>query len=383
MQHAATAQNATKQNVQGVALIMAGGTGGHVFPALAVARVLRERGLTPVWLGTEKGMESRLVPQHHIEMEYITVGGVRGKSIKTAVLAPLQLLRAVLQAVVIIHKRKPVIVFGAGGFVSGPGGIAAWLTRTPLVIHEQNAIAGMTNRWLARVARRVYEAFPGALGSKAICVGNPVRREIAAVAAPAQRFAGRSDAMRVLVVGGSLGAQRLNALVPAALALLRPDERPQVIHQAGEKNLAATQAAYRDSNVQGEVRAFIDDMAAMYGWADLVICRAGALTVSELAAVGVASLLVPFPAAVDDHQTHNAQFLVNAGAAVLLQERDLQGEQGVQRLADALYNLCSQGRERLLQMAERARARAIVDADVRIADECLQLAGFQPNRSAA
>lgn len=355
---------------QPVVLIMAGGTGGHVFPALAVARVLRERGLQPVWLGTEKGMESRLVPQHHIEMEFITVAGVRGKGVKTALLAPLHLLRAVLQAMSVIRKRKPVVVFGAGGFVSGPGGIAAWLLRKPLVIHEQNAIAGMTNRWLAKLAARVYEAFPGSF-KEAICVGNPVRREIADAPAPAVRFEGRTDALRVLVVGGSLGAQRLNALVPAALALLRPEERPQVIHQAGERNLQAAQAAYRDSKVDGDVRAFIDDMAGMYGWADLVICRAGALTVSELAAVGVAALLVPFPAAVDDHQTHNAQFLVNAGAAILIQERELTP----QRLADALHNLCSQGRAHLLQMAQQARARAIIDADVRIADECLRLAG--------
>lgn len=356
-----------------VALIMAGGTGGHVFPALAVARVLRERGLTPVWLGTERGMESKLVPQHHIEMEFITVAGVRGKGLKTALLAPLHLMRAVMQAMLIVRKRKPVVVFGAGGFASGPGGIAAWLMRTPLVIHEQNAIAGMTNRWLARVATRVFEAFPHSFASKAICVGNPVRREIAAVAAPAIRFAQREGVMRVLVIGGSLGAQGLNALVPAALALLPVNERPHIVHQAGERNLAAAQAAYTQAKVEGEVRAFIDDMAAMYGWADLIICRAGALTVSELAAVGVAALLVPFPSAVDDHQTHNAKFLVNAGAAILIQERDL----SPQRLADALHNLLMQGRQHLLNMAERARARAIVDADVRIADACMQLARVQ------
>ena len=354
-----------------IALIMAGGTGGHVFPALAVARCLRERGLTPVWLGTERGMESRLVPQYQIDIEFITVSGVRGKGIRTVLLAPLQLLRAVWQAMLVIRRRKPVVVFGAGGFASGPGGIAAWLMRKPLVIHEQNAIAGMTNRWLAHLARRVYEAFPRTFPGTAECVGNPVRREIAAIPVPALRFAGRNDAIRLLVVGGSLGAQRLNELVPAALALLQQHERPQVIHQSGEKNLAAAKAAYEESKVAGEVRPFINDMAAMYGWADLVICRAGALTVSELAAAGLASLLVPFPAAVDDHQTLNAQFLVNAGAAVLIQERELTA----QRLADALHNLCVQGRAQLLRMAERARDCAIVDADVRIADGCLQVAG--------
>ena len=358
-----------------VALIMAGGTGGHVFPALAVARVLRERGLLPVWLGTARGMESKLVPQHHIEMELITVSGVRGKGLNTLLSAPFAVLRAVWQAWRVIHKRKPVVVFGAGGFASGPGGIAAWLTRTPLVIHEQNAIAGMTNRALAYFAKRVFSAFP-MNGSKqsslrhAEYVGNPVRREIAEISAPTHRFAERDDVMRVLIIGGSLGAQGLNTIVPAALALLRLRERPQVIHQAGERNLANAQAAYREHKVDAEVRAFIDDMAAMYAWADLVICRAGALTVSELAAAGVASLLVPFPAAVDDHQTHNAQFLVNAGAALLIQERDL----SPQRLADALHNLLIQGRAHLLQMAQRAREQAIIDADVRIADACLQLA---------
>lgn len=354
----------------GTILIMAGGTGGHVFPALAVARVLRERGFTPVWLGTERGMESRLVPQHRIEMELIAVSGVRGKGLGTLLLAPFRLFRAVSQAVSVIRRRKPAVVFGAGGFASGPGGIAAWLLRKPLVIHEQNAIAGMTNRWLSRLATKVFEAFPNSF-PRAVCVGNPVRREIAAVPAPAARFAARGDALRVLVAGGSQGAQRLNAVVPAALALLQPRERPQVIHQAGERNLAAALAAYRENGIDADVRAFIDDMAAMYAWADLVICRAGALTVSELAAVGVASLLVPFPAAVDDHQTHNAQFLVNAGAALLIQERDL----SPQRLADVLRDLLTQGRAHLQRMGEQARKQAIVDADVRIADACVQLAG--------
>lgn len=359
-----------------VALIMAGGTGGHVFPALAVARVLRERGFTPVWLGTARGMEARLVPQHNIEMEWIAVSGVRGKSAATRLLAPLHIARAVWQALGVMRRRQPAVVFGAGGFASGPGGFAAWLTRRPLVIHEQNAIAGMTNRLLSRVATRVFEAFPHSFdkGSESKlpieCVGNPVRREIAAITPPALRFAERNDALRVLIVGGSQGAQRLNSTVPAALALLRLEERPQVIHQAGERNLAAAQAAYRDHQVVAEVRPFIDDMAAMYAWADLVICRSGALTVSELAAAGVASLLVPFPAAVDDHQTHNAQFLVTAGAALLIQESELTA----QRLADALHNLFVAGRTRLQQMAERARTCAIVDADVRIADACVELA---------
>lgn len=359
-----------------VVLIMAGGTGGHVFPALAVARVLRERGMLPVWLGTARGMEGRLVPQHHIEIELINVGGLRGKGVATLMRAPFVLSRAVWQAMRVINKRKPLVVFGAGGFASGPGGIAAWLTRTPLVIHEQNAIAGVTNRALAHFAKRVFSAFP-AMTTKhelkhAECVGNPVRRELSAMPAPAERFANRTGQMRVLVIGGSQGARYLNTVVPQALALLRVHERPLVIHQAGDRNFEDAQSRYRELNVTAEVKDFIHDMAAMYAWADLVICRAGALTVSELAAVGLGSLLVPFPAAVDDHQTFNAQFLVHAGAALLIQERDLTP----QRLADALHNLLSQGRQCLLNMAERARALAIVDADVRIADACMQLAGL-------
>ena len=362
--------------MQPVALIMAGGTGGHVFPALAIARVLRERGVMPVWLGTARGMESKLVPQHHIELELIDVGGVRGKGVVTLLKAPFVLLRAVWQAMRVIRKRNPIVVFGAGGFASGPGGIAAWLCRKPLVIHEQNAIAGMTNRALAYIATRVFSAFPSVSNTPILkhaqCVGNPVRRELSSLAEPMQRFANRTDAMRVLIIGGSQGARHLNAVVPQALALLRPHERPQVVHQAGERHYAETQSRYRELHVNGDVRDFIDDIAAMYEWADLIVCRAGALTVSELAAVGLGALLVPFPAAVDDHQTFNAQFLVNAGAALLIQEADLTP----QRLADALHNLLSQGREHLLRMAERARAQAIIDADVRIADVCLQLAGL-------
>jgi UDP-N-acetylglucosamine--N-acetylmuramyl-(pentapeptide) pyrophosphoryl-undecaprenol N-acetylglucosamine transferase len=316
-------------------------------------------------------MESRLVPQHQIQMEFISIGGVRGKGLHTLLFAPIKLVRAVWQAIKVIRRLQPVIVFGAGGFVSGPGGIAAWLLRKPLVIHEQNAIAGMTNRWLARIADQVFEAFPGSFTKDAICVGNPVRREIAAIAQPTERFAARHDAIRLLVVGGSLGARRLNELLPAALALIPVEQRPQVIHQAGEKNLASAQLAYREYQVAGDIRAFIQDMAEMYSWADFVVCRAGALTVSELAAAGVASILVPFPAAVDDHQTQNAQFLVKADAAVMIQEKELTA----QRLAEVLQRLCHQGRARLLQMAEHARACAVVDADARIAKTCLALTG--------
>ena len=254
---------------RGTVLIMAGGTGGHVFPALAAARVLRERGYEPMWLGTQRGMEAKLVPQHQIPMEWITITGVRGKNIATLLLAPFKLIRAVWQSLKVMRRVRPSVVLGAGGFVSGPGGIAAWLSRRPLVIHEQNAIAGMTNRWLSRFARCVLEAFPNSFPArvKAQCVGNPVRREIASLPAPAQRYAERKGPLRVLVIGGSQGAARLNAVVPAAIAEIDAPMRPLVIHQAGERHIVQARELYAKHNVQGDVRAFIDDMAQMYAWA--------------------------------------------------------------------------------------------------------------------
>lgn len=354
-------------------LIMAGGTGGHVFPALAAARVLRERGFEPVWLGTRQGMEAKLVPPASIEMEWISVGGLRGKGVTTLLAAPFRLSRAIWQSLQVMRKRNPVVVLGAGGFVSGPGGIAAWLTRRPVVIHEQNAVAGLTNRVLARIARHVLEAFPNSFPNSihAERVGNPVRREITGIAAPEARFADRSGPLRVLVIGGSQGAAKLNAVVPAAIASIEASLRPQVMHQAGERHIANAKEAYAKHGVNADVRAFIDDMAAAYGWADLVICRSGALTVSELAAAGVAALFVPFAAAVDDHQTHNARFLVEANAAVLIPERELTPL----RLAGELQSLLGGGRERLLAMAGKARSLAITDADVRLADACIAAAG--------
>jgi UDP-N-acetylglucosamine--N-acetylmuramyl-(pentapeptide) pyrophosphoryl-undecaprenol N-acetylglucosamine transferase len=263
-------------------------------------------------------------------------------------------------------------VLGAGGFVSGPGGIAAWLSRCPLVIHEQNAIAGMTNRVLARLARRVLEAFPSSFpsGVRAERVGNPVRREIAALASPEHRYAERTGPLRVLVVGGSQGAARLNAVVPAALATIGADMRPQVLHQAGERHIAAARDSYGKCGVDADVRPFIDDMAQAYAWADLVICRSGALTVSEVAAAGLPAMFVPFAAAVDDHQTRNARFLVDADAAVLIPEAELTP----QRLASELQKLLTAGRQRLTDMALRARSLAITDADERLADACLAVA---------
>ncbi len=352
-------------------LIMAGGTGGHVFPALAVARLLRERKCSVIWVGTRRGLEARVIPADAFPIEWLTIAGLRGKGMLAWLAAPFRLLRALLQAMAIVRRCRPAVVLGAGGFVTGPGGVAAWLMRKPLVIHEQNAIAGLTNRLLARLAVQVLEGFPGSFppGVKARCVGNPVRREIAGVAAPEQRFAGRSGAVRLLVVGGSLGAARLNTSVPAALKLLMPQLAFDVRHQAGERGHQAALQAYAAQGVTGRVTPFIEDMAEAYSWADLVVCRAGALTVAELAAAGVGAVLVPFPAAVDDHQTHNARYLTDAGAAVLIADRDLEPR----RLADELARLCVD-RAQLLSMAQRARSRAVPNAAETLAQVVLDAA---------
>ena len=350
-------------------LIMAGGTGGHVFPALALARLLRAASHDVVWLGTHKGIEARLVPADHFPIEWLSMSGLRGKGAATIVLAPFKLLQSLWQALGVMRRRKPALVVGFGGFVTGPGGVAAWLTRRPLLIHEQNAIAGYSNRMLAHIARRVLSAFPKAFpaGVKDEVVGNPVRAEIVAQDSPAARFARREGAIRLLVVGGSLGASRLNAVVPFAIAQLAKEGMTlHVRHQAGERGIESARASYAEAKVTGDVSAFIDDMARAYADADLVICRAGALTVSELAAVGVASVLVPYPAAVDDHQTHNAQFLVREGAAILVADRDLT----VDTLAATLRDLCA-GRGKLLAMAERARLVARPRAAEELAAACV------------
>ena len=354
-------------------LIMAGGTGGHVFPALAAARELSERGNDAVWLGPQRGLEAKLVPPHHIPMEWISISGLRGKGFMALFAAPVKLLIAIRQSIAVIRRRQPVVVLGAGGFVSGPGGIAAWLTGRPLVIHEQNAVAGMTNRILARFASRVLEGFPNSFPGKirAEHVGNPVRREITALPRPEDRFAGRTGKLRLFVFGGSQGAAKLNAALPAGLALLPEAERPEVLHQAGEGNFEQTVAAYAERGVRAEVRAFVDDMADAYAWSDLVVCRSGALTVAEVAAAGVAAVFIPFAAAVDDHQTRNAQFLVDAGAGRIVPERELTPA----RLAAELAELFNAGRTRLAAMASNARRVAIVDADVRLADACIAAAG--------
>ena len=353
-------------------LIMAGGTGGHVFPALALARALRARDWRIVWLGTRRGLEARLVPAEQIEVEWLEVGGLRGKGLGKLLAAPFGLLRALWQALGVMRRQRPDLVVGLGGYVTGPGGVAAWLCRRALVIHEQNAVAGFTNRCLARLARQVLVAFPDAFGAgtEVTLIGNPVRSEITQLAAPADRFATRSGPIRLLVIGGSLGAARLNAMVPHALAKLAGRLRFEIRHQAGERGLDAALASYREAGVEASVSAFITDMARAYEWADLVICRAGALTISELAAAGLASILVPFPAAVDDHQTRNAEYLVSAEAAVLIADRELTAE----RLSAALAQLCA-GRGRLLAMAERARQRALPAATAGLVAACEHWAG--------
>jgi UDP-N-acetylglucosamine--N-acetylmuramyl-(pentapeptide) pyrophosphoryl-undecaprenol N-acetylglucosamine transferase len=353
-------------------LVMAGGTGGHVYPALAVARALTEKSRDVVWLGTHCGIEARVVPAAGIPIEWVAVSGLRGKGLATLLLAPFKLFYALAQSLGVMLRHRPAAVLGMGGFVSGPGGVAAWLTRRPLIIHEQNAVAGMTNRLLARLARVVLQAFPGSFipARNAETVGNPVRVDIAAIDEPQRRLAGRSGPARLLVLGGSQGALALNEAVPAALALLPEGMRPVVRHQAGERTLDRACAAYEQHGVDAELHAFIEDMAEAYAWADLVICRAGALTVAELSAAGLPAIFVPFPAAVDDHQTANARPMVDAGAAEILQQADMTGES----LAGLLKSWLG-SREALLDRACKSRALAMPDALGRITNHCLAAAG--------
>jgi UDP-N-acetylglucosamine--N-acetylmuramyl-(pentapeptide) pyrophosphoryl-undecaprenol N-acetylglucosamine transferase len=350
----------------GGVLIMAGGTGGHVFPALAVAERLRGEGVEVVWMGTRRGLEAQVVPNAGIPIEWVSIGGLRGKGALGWLAAPFRLGGALAQALAILVRRRPIAVLGMGGFVAGPGGVAAYLLRRPLLIHEQNAVAGLTNRLLARLASRALEAFPGALGGRAVHTGNPVRPEIAALTSPEQRMTGRTGRVRLLVLGGSLGARALNALVPQALRAMAAERRPEVRHQAGTRNLEEALRGYREAGVEAEVVPFITDMAEAYGWADLVVCRAGALTVAELAAAGVGAILVPFPYAVDDHQTHNAAYLVEGGAARLVQERELTPA-ALAAMLEALVD-----RARLLEMATAARRLARPDAAQRVAELCLE-----------
>jgi len=350
--------------------VMAGGTGGHVFPALAVAERLREQGDAVFWIGTRRGMEADLVPRRGFAMEWITIEGLRGKGVAQLAKAPFRLTAALWQVAGILRRRKPGVVLGMGGFAAGPGGLMARALGIPLVIHEQNCVPGLTNQWLARIATRVFEAFPGSFPADrgAVVCGNPVRSDIIALTPPAERLRGRSGRRRLLILGGSLGAKVLNQMVPRALARLPAHDRPLVRHQAGQRTLAEAEAGYRSARVEAEITPFIEDMAAAYAWADFVICRAGALTVSELAAAGIGSLLVPFPFAVDDHQVGNGRFLSDAGAALLMIQKDL----SVDTLAAALGDLLTNP-GRLLAMAEAARAKAETAAVERIAAACREL----------
>jgi UDP-N-acetylglucosamine--N-acetylmuramyl-(pentapeptide) pyrophosphoryl-undecaprenol N-acetylglucosamine transferase len=345
---------------------MAGGTGGHIFPALAVAEQLRDKDWRIVWLGSRAGMESKLVPQHGFEIEWVRFSGLRGKGLLRMVLLPLNLLIAFWQSARAIFRVRPDVVLGMGGYISFPGGMMAAALARPLVLHEQNSVAGLANKVLARVADRVLVAFPNAL-KNAEWTGNPVRRDIAELPAPEQRFRNRTGNLKILVVGGSLGAQVLNEMVPRALELIPQTQRPEVTHQAGEKHLAMLERAYRDAGVSATTLAFIRDMSHAYATADVVICRAGALTVSELAAAGIASVLVPFPSAVDDHQTFNARYLADRSAAVLLPQAELTPR----KLADLLLGFT---REKLLDMANRARALGKPDAAQIVAGHCMAIA---------
>ena len=347
-------------------MIMAGGTGGHVYPAMAVADYMKEHGWTIVWLCTEGGMENKLIEGKDYKKAMITMRGVRGKGLLGWLLLPFKLARALQQSFAAIRLHQPNVVLGMGGFAAFPGGLMAKILGKPLVLHEQNSIAGLTNKSLSLIANRVLAAFPSAFERRAELVGNPVRAEITQLPAPEKRYGQRTGKLNLLVVGGSLGAQALNDVLPKALANL-PKAAFNVVHQAGEKHITALQANYQAAAVAAETKAFINNMAEQYAWADVVICRAGALTVAELACVGVASILVPFPHAVDDHQTYNAQYLSDAGAAQLIQQTEF----SVQKAAEILRNLT---REICLDMAIKAKQLAKPDATQAVAKICMEVA---------
>lgn len=350
---------------QKTALIMAGGTGGHIFPGLAVAEELRACGWRVHWLGAPGSMESRIVPQHGFPLELIDFSGVRGKGLATLALLPLRLLRAFWQALQVVRRVKPDVVVGLGGYITFPGGMMGVLCGKPLVLHEQNSVAGMANKVLAGVADRVFTAFPGVL-KKAQWVGNPLRAAFTRQAAPSERFVGRTGPLRLLVVGGSLGAQALNDIVPRALALIPAENRPVVTHQSGATQIDTLRANYQAAGVQAELTPFIDDTASAFAAADIIVCRAGASTVTEIAAVGAAAIFVPFPFAVDDHQTTNARFLVNAGGGWLVQQSDLTPE----GLAKMLLN---SERTALVDIAEKAKNMQKINATREVVAACEEL----------
>jgi len=350
-------------------MVMAGGTGGHVYPAIAVADYLHAQGWQIVWLATEGGMENRLIADKPYAKAMITMRGVRGKGLSGWVLLPFKLLLAFKQSLSAISQYQPNVVLGMGGFAAFPGGLMAKVLGKPLVIHEQNSVAGLTNTTLSHVANQVLAAFPAAFGDKAILVGNPVRDEITQLPLPEMRYKNRTGKLKLLVVGGSLGAAALNEILPKAFATLSEAQRPEVVHQAGEKMIATLEANYQQAGVKADTKAYIQDMAAQYAWADVVICRSGALTVAELACVGVASVLVPFPHAVDDHQTTNAQYLSDNGAAILIQQTAF----SIEKASEILSQLT---RESCLVMANKARELAKPEATASVAKTCMALAGM-------
>jgi len=353
-------------NVKSI-LIMAGGTGGHVFPALAVAKSFRERGITVNWLGTRKGLEAKIVPEAGFPIHYIDISGLRGKSLKGSLGIPWRLTKAIFQAQKVIRHLQPDAVLGMGGFVSGPGGIASWLMGKKLVIHEQNAKPGLTNRWLAKIAARILEGFPNTFLKRehVVTTGNPVRQEIAELPAPAIRLTKESRQVPcLLVLGGSLGAQAINELLPRVLAKMPESTRPAVYHQTGEKHIHDTIQAYTKAGVSAKIVPFIDAMDKAYAWADIVLCRAGALTIAELCAAGVGAILVPFPYAVDDHQTANAQYMAQHDAALIIQQAVLSEE----LLENILNDLCH-SRDKRLRMAEAAYDLRKIDAVEKVCKE--------------
>lgn len=346
-------------------MIMAGGTGGHVFPALAVADYLNTEGVPVLWLGTEKGLEARVVPEAGYELLTLSIAGIRGKSGLTMLLAPFRIIYAVLQALTLMLKYRPAAVLGMGGFASGPGGIAAWLTRTPVVIHEQNAIAGMTNKYLSNIASIVFEAFPGAFSESvsAVHVGNPVRAEIQNI----RKENSQHQPLRVLVVGGSLGAMTLNNVVPETITKLI--QKIDVWHQTGKRDFAATKEKYLSQDIEATVEEFLNDMDQAYAWADVVICRSGALTVSELAAAGLPAVLVPYPYAVDDHQTANGKYLENAGAAIIIQDEELTTEK-----LSSVLNEWLENPKLIKEMAKKSKTKAMQGATEKVANALREVA---------
>ena len=348
-------------------MVMAGGTGGHVFPALAVAQELRDRNVTVTWLGTRRGIESDLVPEHGFPIDFIDVEGVRGRGVMKLLKAPFVLMKSLWQSIGVIRNQKPEVVLGLGGFASGPGGVAARLLGLPLVIHEQNAIAGTTNSLLAKIASRVLEAFPGAL-PRGEWVGNPVRKDIEALPLQKEHEMTGERPLRLLVLGGSLGATAINEQLPKALALLAGEVAPEVRHQCGRAHETDTESAYKTAGVNASVEPFIADMAEAYGWADVVICRAGALTVAELTAAGVGALLIPYPHAIDDHQTKNGEWLVEQRAALLMQQSDLTPEKLAAQITE-----WSTDRTKLQSMAVNAQTMAKSGVAESVADICMEV----------